>query len=163
MPFRLSSSWRCDKREVPYQMPQRGPCEKGASLSYRALRIPSYVCPFRKQHGLSPPSQAPFWVLLMKRQRGHSDICLLVGADSQGQGPGPGAGGRRELWKVLQTGRRKARITQSQLGKTPREELESCYTESKFSLVWGMEAGLRCSLVLICKMLRKCFSCQALI
>lgn len=103
MPFHLSSSRRGGKHEVPYQTAQKEPCEKGASLSHRALRIPSYVCPFRNQHGLSPPSQAPFWVLLMKRQRGHSNTCLLVGTDGQGQGPG--AGGRREVWKVLQTGK----------------------------------------------------------
>lgn len=161
MLFHLSSLWRGSKRDVPYQKAQRGPCEKGASPSHRALRIPSYVCPSRKRHGLSAASQAPFWVLLMKRQRGHSDTCLLVRADGQGQGPG--SGGHRELWEMLQTGRRKARVTKSQLGKTPREELESHSEESKFSLGPGMEAGLTFSLVFIYKMLRKGFSCQPLI
>lgn len=75
----------------------------------------------------------------MKRQRGHSDTCLLVEADGQGQGPG--ACGRRELWEVLPE-RRKTGVTKSQLGKTPREELENSSEESKFSLVWGMKAGL---------------------
>jgi hypothetical protein len=62
---------------------------------------------------------------------------------------------------VLQAGRRKARVTKSQLVETPREELERCSEESKLSLVWAVEAGLTCSLVLIYKTLRKCFPWQA--
>lgn len=40
------------------------------------------------------------------------------------------------------TRKKEDRGHKSQLGKTPREELENSSEESKFSLVWGMKAGL---------------------